>query len=100
MFLGSAPPSSAIEEWVLGLGRPAYVFLSQGPLPEGDGDVLVVEIDGKAVPTATDHELARRRKPWSRCEDGCKCQRHRGRVRRTRRGRKQRRKKGDKSKSG
>jgi hypothetical protein len=100
MFLGSAPPSSAIEEWVLGLGRPAYVFLSEGPLPEDDGDVLVIEIDGKAIPTATDQELARRRKPWSRCQDGCKCQRHRGRARRKRRGRKKRRKKGDKSKNG
>jgi hypothetical protein len=100
MFLGSAPPSSAIEEWVLGLGRPAYVFLSDGPLPAGDGDVLVIEIDGKAVPTATDHELARRRRPWSRCQERCKCQRHRGRARRERRGRKKRRKKGDKSKNG
>ena len=100
MFLGSAPPPSAIEEWVLGLGRPAYVYLSDGPLPEGDGDVLVIEIDGKAVPTATDQELARRRKPWARCDDGCKCQRHRGRAQRKRRGRKARRKKGDKSKNG
>ena len=24
MFLGAAPPASAIEEWVLGLARPAY----------------------------------------------------------------------------
>jgi len=100
MFLGSAPPSSAIEEWVLGLARPAYVYLSDGPLPEGDGDVLVIEIDGKAVPTATDQELARRRKPWSGCPDRCKCQRHRGRARRKQRGRKERRKKGDKSKNG
>jgi len=100
MFLGSAPPASAIEEWVLGLGRPAYVFLSEGPLPECDGDVLVIEIDGKAVPTATDQELARRRKPRARCADRCKCQRHRGRAQRKRRGRKKRRKKGDKSKNG
>ena len=60
MFLGAAPPASAIEEWVLGLARPAYVYLSAGPLPEDDGDVLVIEIDGKAVPTATEQELARR----------------------------------------
>jgi hypothetical protein len=100
MFLGSAPPASAIEEWVLGLGRPAYIFLSEGPLPEGDGDVLIIEVDGKAVPTATDQELARRRKPRARCADGCKCQRHRGRARRKHRGRKKRRKKGDKSKNG
>jgi hypothetical protein len=100
MFMGSAPPASAIEEWVLGLARPAYVYLSDGPLPEGDGEVLVIEIDGKAVPTATDQELARRRKPHARGEKGCKCQRHRGRAKRQRRGRKKRRKKGDKSKNG
>jgi hypothetical protein len=100
MFLGSAPAASAIEEWVLGLARPAYVYLSEGPLPEGDGEVLVIEIDGKAVPTATDQELARRRKPRARCEAGCTCPRHRGRAQRKRRGRKARRKKGDKSKNG
>jgi hypothetical protein len=100
MFLGAAPPASAIEEWVLGLARPAYVYLSDGPLPEGDGDVLVIEIDGKAVPTATDQEMAKRRKPRARGDQGCKCQRHRGRAKRKRRGRKKRRKKGDKSKNG
>jgi hypothetical protein len=100
MFLGAAPPASAIEEWVLGLARPAYVYLSDGPLPEGDGDVLVIEIDGKAVPTATDQEMERRRRPRSEQGRGCKCQRHRGRAKRQRRGRKKRRKKGDKSKNG
>ena len=100
MFLGAAPPASAIEEWVLGLARPAYVYLSEGPLPEDDGDVLVIEIDGKAVPTATEQELARRRGPRARHEQSCKCQRHRGRAKRKRRGRKKRRKKGDKSKNG
>jgi hypothetical protein len=102
MFLGSAPPASAIEEWVLGLARPAAVYLSDGPLPEDDGEVLVVEIDGKAAPTATEQERARRRGPRSRHRRGCDCgcQRHRGRARRRRRGRKPRRKKGDKSKNG
>lgn len=100
MFLGTAPPASAIEEWVLGLARPAYVYLSEGPLPEDDGDVLVIEVDGKAAPTATEQELARRRGPRARHERGCKCQRHRGRAKRGRRGRKARRKKGDKSKNG
>src|SRR4051794_16595214 len=100
MFLGAAPPASTIEEWVLGLARPAYIYLSEGPLPEDDGDVLVIEIDGKAVPTATERELARRRRPRTRHERGCTCQRHRGRARRERRGRTKRRKKGDKSKNG
>ena len=100
MFLGAAPPASAIEEWVLGLARPAYVYLSEGPLPEDEGEVLVIEIDGKAVPTATEQELARRRGPRAHHKHGCKCQRHRGRAKRRRRSRKKRRKKGDKSKNG
>ena len=100
MFLEAAPPASAIEEWVLGLARPAYVYLSEGPLPEDEGEVLVIEIDGKAAPTATEQELARRRGRRALHEQGCKCQRHRGRKKRERRGRKRRRKKGDKSKNG
>src|SRR4051812_23070242 len=102
MFLGAAPPASAIEEWVLGLARPAYAYLSEGPLPQDEGEVLVIEVDGKAAPTATEEELARRRGPRSRHPRGCDCgcQRHRGRARRKRRGRKPRRKKGDKSKNG
>src|SRR3954451_22332479 len=82
MFLGAPPPASAIEEWVLGLARPAYVYLSEGPLPEGEGEVLVIEIDGKAAPTATEQELARRRGRRARHEQDCKCRRHRGRRKR------------------
>ena len=102
MFLGSAPPVSAIEEWVLGLARPAAVYLGAGPLPEDDGEVLVIEVNGKAAPTATEQELARRRGRRSRHRRGCDCgcQRHRGQARRRQRGRKPRRKKGDKSKNG
>jgi hypothetical protein len=100
MFLGAAPPASAIEEWALGLARPAYVYMSEGPLPEDEGEVLVIEIDGKAAPTATEQELARRRGPRAHHKHGCQCQRHRGRAKRGRRGRKKRRKKGDKSKNG
>jgi hypothetical protein len=71
-------------------------------LPEDDGEVLILGIDGKAAPTATAQELARRRGLRSRHPGGCDCgcQRHRGRARRRRRGRKPRRKKGDKSKNG
>jgi hypothetical protein len=102
MFLGAAPPASAIAEWVLGLARPAYAYLSDGPVPRDDGEVLVIEVDGKAAPTATEQELAGRRGPRSGHRRGCDCgcQRHRGRARRHRRGRRPRRKKGDKSKNG
>ena len=101
MFLGWAPSASTIEQWVLGLGRFAYAWLSSGPLPEGDGEVLVIECDGKAIPTATDEELNKRRRPRkSRPKGGCNCKRHRGKACRKAHGHKKKRKRGDKSKNG
>jgi len=102
MFLGWAPAPSTIAEWALGLGRPAYVWLSSGPLPEGDGEVLVIEGDGKAVPTATTEELTKRRqpRPGRARACACDCKRHRGRACRKAKGHKKRRKRGDKSKNG
>lgn len=102
MFLDWAPAPSTVEGWVLGLGRPAHVWHCSGPLPQGDGEVLVIECDGKAIPTATDEELAKRRGPRKDKPKGCagKCQRHRGRCRRKARGKKKKRKPGDKSKNG
>jgi hypothetical protein len=42
-------------------------------LPEDDGEVLILEIDGKAAPTATEQELKRRRGPRSHHSRGCAC---------------------------
>ena len=56
MFLGAAPPSSAIEESVLGLARPAY-FTRRRPLARGDGDVWSSRSTAGG-PTATDQEIA------------------------------------------
>jgi hypothetical protein len=102
MFLGWAPAASTVEGWVLGLGRPAHVWHNCSPIPAGDGEVLLVECDGKAIPTATEEELKKRRGPRKdRCKAcGCKCQRHRGRCGRKSRGKKKKRKPGDKSKNG
>lgn len=98
MFLGWSPCQKMIEEMVLGLGRHTGEWFETAPAPEGDGEVLVIQIDGKGTPTATDRELARRRgkrAPGHRAVS----QRHRGRAARKRRGPKKRRKKGDKSKN-
>lgn len=100
MFLGWAPAPSTVEGWVLGLGRPAHVYLSTAPLPPGDGEILVMECDGKAIPTATDEELNKRRGPRKPRSCGCKCQRHRGRCHRKSCGKRKKRKPGDKSKNG
>lgn len=98
-----APATETIEQVVLGLGRDAAPFMRQRPAPAKDGEVLVIEVDGKCPPTATAAELAKRRgkrrpRPAEACR--CGCQRHRGRGRRQARGPKKRRKKGDKSKNG
>jgi hypothetical protein len=98
-----APATETIEQVVLGLGRAAAPFMEELSAPEGDGEVLVIEVDGKCPPTATEAELAKRRGPRKlKHARGCSCgcQRHRGQAKRRARGPKKRRKKGDKSKNG
>jgi hypothetical protein len=61
--LGWSPLTEVIEEWVLGLGRQAQPFAQQQAAPPNDGEVLVIEVDGKCPPTATEEELRKRRGP-------------------------------------
>lgn len=100
--LGWSPSVETIEELALGLGRLAEPFARQQQAPEDDGEVLVIEVDGKCPPTAREEELAKRRgqRPKHTKACACGCQRHRGQAKRQRRGSKKRRKKGDKSKNG
>jgi hypothetical protein len=104
--LNWAPATETIEEVVLGMGREAAAFMRQQPASSAkhpEGEVLVIEVDGKCPPTATEAELAKRRgkrRPRHEKTCPCGCQRHRGRVRREVRGSKKRRKRGDKSKNG
>ena len=101
--LNWAPATETIEQVVLGMGRDAAPFMQQLEAPPGDGEVLVIEVDGKCPPTATKAELAKRRgkrKPKHPKACTCGCQRHRGRAKRQARGSKKRRKRGDKSKNG
>ena len=98
-FLKWTPANKTIEEMVLGLGTHTQEYFdSLGPMP-GDGDVLVIQIDGKAAPTATEAELKKRRgkrKPNPYPESA----RHRGREKRRQARPKKRRQKGEKSKNG
>jgi len=93
-----SPSTEAIECLVLGLGREAGAYMEQIEPPEGDGEVLIIECDGKATPTATKKELKKRRGKRKNKKKSC-CQRHRGKKKRKTLNRK-RRKKGDKSKNG
>jgi hypothetical protein len=92
-----APSTEVIEKAVLGLGRHTADWFEHVPAPKDDGDVLVIMIDSKGAPTATDSELARRRGKRRRGRLPAS-PRHRGRHRRRRWGKKPRRRKGDKSK--
>jgi hypothetical protein len=101
--LNWAPATETIEQVVLGMGRDAAPFMRQLKAPRGDGEVLVIEVDGKCPPTATEAELTKRRgkrRPPHERACACGCQRHRGRAKREARGSKKRRKRGDKSKNG
>jgi hypothetical protein len=98
-FLCWTPAQESLEEMVLGLGQQTAAWFEQAPAPEGDGEVLVIQLDSKATPTATEAELEKRRGPRApNPHPGS--QRHRGRAARQRRGSKQRRHKGDKAKNG
>ncbi len=98
-FLGWSPSTTSIEEATLGLGRYTSRWFETAPVPTDDGEILVIQIDSKAVPTATEKELEKRR---AKRHKGHKAPsaRQRGRARRSRLSPKPRRKKGDKSKNG
>jgi len=98
-FIGWSPAVKTIEEATLGLGRYTTEWVEQRPVPADDGEVLAIQIDSKATPTAWPDELAKRRgkrqpNPYPDSP------RHRRRHKRHKRGSKRRRKKGDKSKNG
>lgn len=98
-FLLWSPSKTTVEKSVLGLGRFTHQWFQTAPAPEGDGEVLIIQIDSKATPTATESELDKRRgKRQTNAYNGSA--RHRGREKRKQQGKKPRRKKGDKSKNG
>lgn len=98
MFLQWSPCQKTVEEMVMGLGRHTQDWFQTQPPPQDDGEVLVIQIDGKGTPTATDEELEKRRgKRKPNPHPGS--QRHRRRDARKKRGSKKRKKKGDKSKN-
>jgi hypothetical protein len=98
-FFTWAPSKMSIEKSVLGLGKFTEEWFEKAPPPEGDGDVLILQFDCKAAPTATESELQKRRGKRSQHPKAAS-PRHRGRRNRKRRGSKRRKKKGDKSKNG
>lgn len=97
-FLPTAPSTEVIEAALLGYGRHTQDWFAQVQPPSDDGDVLVIQVDSKGVPTATDEELRRRRGKQAKRKKA-PSPRHRGRGTRKRWTKKPRRKKGDKAKN-
>jgi hypothetical protein len=97
-FVPTPPSTEVIEQATLGFGRYTREWFESTPAPDGDGDVLVIMVDSKGIPTATEEELSKRRGKRKKSKQP-KSPRHRGRQQRQARGKKPRRKKGDKSKN-
>ncbi|NJO70086.1 MAG: hypothetical protein HC830_13105 [Bacteroidetes bacterium] len=84
-FVPSVPSVEVIQAATLGYGRYAPEWFESAPAPEGDGQVLIAQLDSKGAPTATQSELAARRgkrKKKGRGKSGSP--RHRGRQKRER----------------
>lgn len=94
-----APSTRSMQGMVEKLGPQATRHMVELPAPEDDGDVLVVEGDGKGVPHVAEQEHARRRQPHRKRLRGpaarCERKKHRRLLRKGR----ARKKVGDKSKN-
>jgi hypothetical protein len=101
-FWGWSPSTESLEHLVLGIGRLAPEYMSSAPpFPEPEGEILVIEVDGKAAPMVRPAEMLKRRGPrrhGPHC--ACGCQRHRGRARRRAQGPSKPRKKWAHNKNG
>lgn len=62
MYGWSPSPRSTLR-MVDALGAEARPFLEGEPPPEDDGDVLVIQVDGKGAPTISSREYKRRKRP-------------------------------------
>jgi len=96
-FVPVVPSVEVIQAATIGYGRFAPEWFEVAPAPEDDGEVLLIELDSKGAPTATDSELAKRRGKRKKRRK-TRSQRHRGRQQRER-WTKIRRQPGDKSKN-
>lgn len=92
-----APSPRATLRMVDALGAEARGFLEQAPAPDEDGEILVIQVDGKGAPMISARELGRRCRPHEATAG--ETQRHSRRHRRRRHGPKIRRTKGKKSKN-
>jgi hypothetical protein len=96
-FIPLVPSVEVIQAATIGYGRFAPEWFEIAPAPNDDGEVLLILLDSKGAPTATETELAKRRGKRKKGRK-VRSQRHRGRQKRER-WTKVRRQPGDKSKN-
>jgi hypothetical protein len=60
------PAPRAVMRMVDAVGEQAREFLEQAPAPEDDGEVLVIQVDGKGAPMINSAEHERRCQPKRR----------------------------------
>lgn len=94
-FWGWAPSTKALLDMVDKVGPLARRFLEAQPAPDDDGEILVLQVDGRGAPMISDTEMERRRRPHKKRPRGT------SRWRRRKPGSppRKRRRKGDKSKN-
>jgi len=90
------PSPRATLRMIDALGGQARGFLEQAAPPQDDGEVLVIQVDGRGAPMINATEAERRRRPRRKKAAGTARQQRRQRRREHKR---PRRKKGDKSKN-
>lgn len=62
-FLEWAPSPRAVMRIIDAVGSKARPFLEQSPPPEDDGEILVIQVDGRGAPMINSDEVRRRRRP-------------------------------------
>jgi hypothetical protein len=58
-----APSPRTVLRMVDAVGKHARPYLEAAPAPEGDGEVLVITVDGKGAPAISSREYGRRARP-------------------------------------
>lgn len=94
-FHGWAPSTRTTLRMVDAVGGEAKAFLDADTVPDDDGEVLIIQVDGRGAPMISATEHARRRQPKRRTKQTKRLARRLRRLAHP----KPRRKKGDKSKN-
>jgi hypothetical protein len=95
-FLGWSPSPRAVMRMIDAVGDEARCVLEQSAAPDDDGEILVIQVDGKGAPMISETEHRRRQRPHAKHAGGTR--RHGRRLRRKASAR-PRRTKGQKSKN-